>query len=66
MDDMERKEAVPPWSDRYLSPETPQGSREYPAGKKELIFGTAILLLSFFLCNSIVYGGFNLGFSLGL
>ena len=66
MDDMERKEAVRPWSDSYLSPETPQGSREYPAGKKELIFGAAILLLSFFLCNSIVYGGFNLGFSLGL
>lgn len=37
-----------------------------PAGKRELRFGLAILLCSVFLWNSILYAGFNLGFSLGV
>ena len=38
----------------------------YPAGKRELRFGLAILLCSVFLWNSILYAGFSLGFSLGI
>ena len=38
----------------------------YPAGKRELRFGLAILLFSVFLWNSILYAGFSLGFSLGI
>lgn len=37
----------------------------YPAGKRELIFGLAVLIFGTFLCNSILYGGFCLGFALG-
>lgn len=37
----------------------------YPAGKRELRFGLAMLLCSAFLWNSILYGGFNLGFAIG-
>ena len=37
----------------------------YPAGKRELIFGLAVVIFGTFLCNSILYGGFCLGFALG-
>ena len=37
----------------------------YPAGKRELRFGAAMLLCSVFLWNGILYGGFSLGFALG-
>ena len=39
--------------------------REYPTGKKELLFGLCALLSAMALCNFTIYGGFNLGFSLG-
>ena len=37
----------------------------YPAGKRELIFGLLVLLFGTFAWNSILYGGFCLGFALG-
>ena len=37
----------------------------YPAGKRELIFGLLVLLFGTFTWNSILYGGFCLGFALG-
>ena len=39
--------------------------REYPTGKKELLFGLCVLLSAMALCNFTIYGGFNLGFALG-
>lgn len=39
--------------------------RRYPAGKRELRFGAALLVCSVFLWNGILYGGFNLGFAIG-
>ncbi|MGN0978573.1 MAG: DUF4153 domain-containing protein [Faecousia sp.] len=44
----------------YSSP-----ASRFPAGKRELRFGLAMLLCSVFLWNSILYAGFSLGFSLG-
>ena len=38
----------------------------FSTGKKELIFGIGILLCAFALCNFIVWGGFNLGFSVAV
>ena len=35
----------------------------YPAGKRELIFGLLVLLFGTFTWNSILYGGFCLGFA---
>ena len=37
----------------------------YPAGKREMIFGLLVLLFGTFTWNSILYGGFCLGFALG-
>ena len=37
----------------------------YPAGKRELRFGAALLVCSIFLWNCILYGGFSLGFAIG-
>lgn len=37
----------------------------YPAGKRELTFGAAVLICCIFLWNCILYGGFNLGFAIG-
>lgn len=60
----EQKKFIPPvetpavfW-ERYSPP-------VYPAEKRELIFGAAILVCSIFLWNFILYGGFNLGFAIG-
>ena len=36
----------------------------YPAGKRELIFGAAVLVLALALGNFMLLGGFNLGFGL--
>lgn len=46
----------------YISP---QPAPRYPAGKRELRFGLAVLLCSVFLWNCILYGGFSLGFAIG-
>jgi len=36
----------------------------FPTGTRELILAALVLLTGFALCNSILYGGFNLGFAL--
>ena len=36
----------------------------YPSGKKELVFGAAILCGSLLMANTVLYGGFHLGFSI--
>lgn len=48
----------------YTFPE-PAPARRFPAGKRELRFGLAVLLCSVFQWNCILYGGFSLGFALG-
>lgn len=48
------------------SPAEPQPP-EMPAfytGKKELIFGLLMLIFGMLLCNSVLYGGFHLGFAI--
>ena len=40
---------------------TPPPKITFPMGKKELIFGLGILIFSLLLCNSLLYGGVNLG-----
>lgn len=40
-------------------------SPRYPVQKREAIFGASLLICSIFLWNSILYGGFHLGFALG-
>ena len=45
-------------------PEVPR--REYPVGRRELVFGGLILLAGILLCNFTLYGGFNLGFGIGI
>ena len=39
--------------------------REHPAGAKELLFGLGLLICALFLCNCVLFGGFNLGFAIG-
>ena len=39
--------------------------KEYPTGKKELLFGGGILLSALLLCNFTLFGGFHLGFAIG-
>lgn len=36
----------------------------FPSGKKELIFGIAILLCGWLICNSVFFAGFHLGFAI--
>ena len=38
----------------------------YPAGGRELIFAGLVGASALFLCNSLLYGGFRLGFAIGL
>lgn len=40
--------------------------REYSVGVKELVFGVLILIAGLLLCNFTLYGGFNLGFGIGI
>ena len=39
--------------------------KEYPTGKKELLFGGGILVSALLLCNFTLFGGFHLGFAIG-
>jgi len=53
--------------DMYTQWENPPEKPELPAydtGKKELFFGIAILIFGMLLCNSVLYGGFYLGFAI--
>lgn len=47
----------------YSTP--PAAKTRLPVGKKELILGLLLLPSAWFLCNSVFFGGFNLGFALG-
>ena len=53
-----------PWGG-YTSPPAPP-RREYPVGGKELLFGLLILIASLLLCNFNLFGGYNLGFGIGM
>ena len=44
----------------YNPPHLPK----YPVGRQEIIFGVITVILSIGLWNSILFGGFNLGFSI--
>ena len=35
----------------------------FPSGKREFLFALVILITGCFLCNSLIYGGLNLGFA---
>lgn len=52
-----------PWheQDDQIPPEPPQPG--FPTKGKELCLAAVLPLLSVLLCNCIIYGGFNLGFS---
>ncbi len=53
-----------PQASGWSFPEPPKEKRAFPAGKPELLFGIICLFLALGLGNSILYGGFNLGFAL--
>lgn len=44
-------------------PQTPPPAAAFPTGKKEGIFGLLISVFGLMLCNSILFGGFQLGFA---
>ena len=52
-----------PQTSGYSFPEPPK-KESFPTGKPELFFGIVCLFLALGLGNSILYGGFNLGFAL--
>lgn len=58
----------PPW-EAPANPAPPSGmspipeKKPFPTGGRELIFGICILVIAILLCNSVLYGGFNLGFA---
>ncbi len=56
-----------PWQNAY-PPVPPQiePPLSFSAGKREVIFGLMILLSSLLLSNFTLYGGFNLGFAVGV
>ncbi len=56
-----------PWQANQWQPPVPWPPKPqtYQAGRGELFFGAWILIFSIFLCNSIVYAGFSLGFAIG-
>ena len=45
--------------------ENEQNGKSFPVGNKELWFGFAILCAGLLLANSILSGGFSLGFAIG-
>ena len=38
----------------------------YPAGRREVVFLLLTAAAAFFFCNSLMYGGFRLGFAIGM
>lgn len=46
-----------------ITPPKPRGI-SFPTGKRELIYGLLIALCGFGLCNSMLFGGFSLGFAI--
>lgn len=47
----------------YSPPSSVPKASPFPAGKREIIFGCLIAFFSLLMCNSILFGGFNLGFA---
>ena len=45
-------------------PPTAPVSRYFPSGKREFLYALVVLICGCFLCNSVFYGGLNLGFAL--
>lgn len=45
--------------------ENEQTGKAFPTGRKELVFGFATLCAGLLLINSILFGGFSLGFAIG-
>ena len=50
--------------EQRMYPPLPAAPR-HPVGRRELIFGAALLICCVFLWNCILYGGFQLGFAIG-
>ena len=55
-----------PWEGYEPPIEQTQSKPVFPTGKREGIFGLLILLFSMALCNSVIYGGFSLGFAISV
>lgn len=51
------------WENPTERPEEP-ALPAFATGAKELIFGVLILIFGMLLCNSVLYGGFHLGFAI--
>ena len=60
---MEEKDMRQDWQNSPEGPEE-QALPAFATGKKELIFGALILIFGMLLCNSVLYGGFYLGFAI--
>lgn len=41
-----------------------QNGRAFPTGKRELMFGTLLLIISLLMVNCVFFGGFHLGFAI--
>ncbi len=41
-------------------------AKPFPTGRKEISFGLVIVVFAMLLCNFVLFGGFNLGFAVGL
>ena len=61
---MENSNQNQPPQPYYYNPAPLPPQPPYPAEKRELIFGVAIAIFSFLLCNFTLFGGFNLGVAL--
>lgn len=64
---MEENKNVP-WDNRYkTAPVQPTTTLPYfPTGQKEAVFGALIVIFSLILANFTIFGGFNLGYALGM
>lgn len=52
--------------EQQMYPPKPSRPSEYPTGVREIIFGASITCCALVLCNFTMYGGFNLGFAIGV
>ena len=52
-----------PWQGGAEVPPQPRQAPMFPAGRKELWFAGVMLLCGLALANFVLFGGFNLGFS---
>ena len=59
---MESMNPVPSPQEPGFPPAVP-ARRYFPAEKREFLYALVVLMCGCFLCNSVFYGGLNLGFS---